>query len=81
MAIYLVQHGKNLSQEADRQKGLSEEGKKEVKDVALAAGRMGVKPSTIKHSGKKRALQTAGIFESFLKPRNGVLEASGLGES
>ena len=79
MAIYLVQHGKNLPKDADTQKGLSKEGKKEVKDVALAARRMGVKLSTIKHSGKKRALQTAEIFESFLKPRNGVLETSGLG--
>jgi phosphohistidine phosphatase len=79
MAIYLVQHGKSLPKEVDTDKGLSEEGKREVEDVASAAGKIGVKPSAIRHSGKKRAMQTADIFEAFLKSRDGIFEASGIG--
>ena len=79
MAIYLVQHGKSLSKEVDPEKGLSEEGRKEVERVASAAKKYGLNVASIKHSGKKRARQTAEIFESFLNPRDGVREVSGLG--
>ena len=79
MAIYLVQHGKNLPKDVDPEKGLSEEGKKEVERVASAAKRYGLNVASIRHSGKKRALETAEIFESLLKPRDGVREVSGLG--
>jgi phosphohistidine phosphatase len=79
MAIYLVQHGKNLPKDVDPEKGLSEEGKKEVERVASAAKRYGLTVASIRHSGKKRALQTAEIFESILKSRDGVREVSGLG--
>ena len=59
MAIYLVQHGKNLPKDVDPEKGLSEEGKKEVERVASAAKRYGLNVASIRHSGKKRALETA----------------------
>jgi phosphohistidine phosphatase len=78
MAIYLVQHGKSLPKDVDPEKGLSEEGKKEVERVASAAKKCGLNVTSIRHSGKKRALQTAEIFESFLKCPDGVREVSGL---
>ena len=79
MAIYLVQHGKSLPKDVDPGKGLSEEGKKEVERVASAAKKYGLNVGAIKHSGKKRALQTAEIFASFLNPPLGVQEITGLG--
>ena len=79
MAIYLVQHGKSLPKDVDPDRGLSDEGKKEVERVASAAEKCGLNVAAIKHSGKKRALQTAEIFASFLKPPHGVQEIAGLG--
>lgn len=79
MAIYLVQHGKNLPKDVDPDKGLSKQGRDEVARVASAAQKCGLVVEVIRHSGKNRALQTAEIFASFLKPRHGVEEISGLG--
>ena len=79
MAIYLVQHGKNLPKDMDPDKGLSEDGKKEVESVAATAKRWGLHVASIRHSGKKRALETAEMFESILGSRDGVQEMGGLG--
>jgi phosphohistidine phosphatase len=78
MALYLVQHGKSLSADIDPEKSLSAEGITEVKRIAEAAGNYGISPSSIEHSGKKRAEQTAQIFASALKPENGVHQREGL---
>ncbi len=78
MAIFLVQHGKALSEEIDPKRGLSEAGKTEVVQIAKVAQNYQVKVSSIIHSGKKRAKQTADIFNEYLKPENGVHEKSGL---
>lgn len=59
MALYLVQHGKSLPGEVDPEKGLSDEGIAEVKRIAKAALAHNVHVSAIRHSGKKRARQTA----------------------
>ena len=79
MAIYLVQHGKNLPEDVDAGKGLSGEGKKEVEQVAATAKSYGLNIAAIRHSGKKRALQTAEMFERILGSRDGVQEMAGLG--
>ena len=79
MAIYLVQHGKSLPEDVDPDKGLSGEGKKEVEHVAAEAKRYGLNMAAIRHSGKKRALQTAEVFQSILGSRGGVQKMSGLG--
>jgi phosphohistidine phosphatase len=78
MALYLVQHGKSLPKEIDPDRGLSEEGISDVKRIAGVAKGYGIKVSCIKHSGKKRAQQTADIFASFLKPDKGIQERNGL---
>ncbi len=72
MSIYLVQHGKSLSKEKDPEKGLSEEGKSEVKRIAAVAKGYNVRISVIEHSGKKRASQTAQIFADYLLPEKGI---------
>jgi phosphohistidine phosphatase len=78
MALYLVQHGKSLSKDIDPEKGLSEEGIAEVRRIAEVAAGYGCRVQRISHSGKKRARQTMAIFESALKPKDGVEEISGI---
>jgi phosphohistidine phosphatase len=78
MALLLVQHGKSLPKDKDPAKGLSEEGILEVEHIAGIAKRYGVNVQRIMHSGKKRALQTAEIFASALKPGGGIQEIEGI---
>jgi phosphohistidine phosphatase len=78
MPIFLVQHGRCLPKEADPEKGLSDEGKREVERIAEVAAHYGVQVDRIVHSGKKRARQTAQRFASALKPRRGSQEMAGL---
>lgn len=78
MAIYLVQHGKSLPKEQDPEQSLSKEGIEEVKRIASVAKGYRVRVAAIKHSGKKRAAQTAGLFASELQPAAEVQEMEGL---
>lgn len=78
MALYLVQHGKSLSREADPEQGLSEEGVLDVERIAGVAQGYGISVTAIRHSGKKRARQTAEIFAAALRPEMGVQEQAGL---
>jgi len=78
MALYLVQHGKSLSKGIDPERGLSEEGRAETKRIAAVAQGYRVNVKVIKHSGKKRARETADIFDAALKAESGVQEMAGL---
>ncbi len=79
MPIYLVQHGKSLPKDLDPEKGLSQEGRAETEKMAELAKEYGLAVSAIKHSGKKRARQTAEIFAEALEPEDGTGELDGLG--
>ena len=74
MALYIVQHGKNLTKDLDPEKGLSPQGIADVEKIARVAQTYGVKVERIQHSGLKRARQTADILATFLKPVNGLQE-------
>ena len=78
MALFLVQHGKSLPKDVDPDQGLSEEGITEAERIAEVAKDYRVNVSQIRHSGKKRARQTAEIFASALNPPRGVQESGGL---
>ena len=78
MALYLVQHGLSLPKDKDPKKGLSQEGISETRRIADVAKGYAIPVSTITHSGKTRARQTAEIFEAALKPSGGIHERSGL---
>ncbi len=78
MALYLVQHGKCLSKAEDPERGLSEIGLSEVASVASLARAGGVIVSGIRHSGKKRAGQTADIFAANLLSKGEACNMSGL---
>ncbi len=78
MAIYLVQHGKNLPKDQDPEQPLSEPGTEAVKDIAERAKQAGVRVDKIEHSPKLRAKQTAEIFGKALEPKQGIQERSGI---
>lgn len=78
MALYLVQHGKSLSKEVDPEQGLSDQGTGDTQRIAEVARGYGVQVSLIRHSGKKRARQTAEIYAGSLSPLRGVQESNGL---
>ena len=78
MALYLVQHGRSLPKDIDPDQGLSEKGIAETERIAGVAKGYGGPVSVIRHSGKKRARQTAEIFASALQPAGGVQETAGL---
>lgn len=78
MDIYLVQHGEAVPESVDPARPLSARGRDDVARVARAVGRMGLPVSVIYHSGKPRALQTAGILADAIHPTGGVIETGGL---
>ena len=78
MRLLLVQHGLSLPKEVDPERGLSPEGIEVVERMAEVAKDHGVQVSSIKHSGKKRALQTADIFGRALSPAGGIQKISGI---
>lgn len=78
MALYLVQHGKSLPKDQDPDQPLSPEGRETVKNVAKTAKEHELVVTSIKHSGKTRARQTAEIFADHLSPAEGVQQIDGI---
>jgi phosphohistidine phosphatase len=76
--LYLVRHGEAKSKAEDPQRSLTERGRDEVQRVAAFAARAGLKVSQIRHSGKRRAEETASILAEHLSPAKGVLAVPGL---
>jgi len=70
MAIFLVQHGISLTKNQDPEKGLSEKGRFDTLKIAEVAKSYKIPVSKIVHSGKKRAAQTAVIFNETLEIKN-----------
>ncbi len=66
MRLYLVQHGEAKTEAEDPERSLTKRGEEETRSVSDAAKRLGIRPSRIYHSGKKRAEQTAGIIGGAL---------------
>ncbi|MBC2717893.1 MAG: phosphohistidine phosphatase SixA [Desulfobacteraceae bacterium] len=78
MAIYLVQHGISVSKEIDPDPGLSEEGRNNVQRIAEVAKSYQIRPAQIKHSGKKRARETAEIFKRTLNVKKNLTRIKGI---
>jgi phosphohistidine phosphatase len=78
MEIYLVQHGEARSEAEDPERSLTEHGAEVVGKMATWASHLGIQPDQIRHSGKRRAEQTAEILAERLSPPQGVTATSGL---
>ena len=78
MALYLVQHGKSFSKDQDPEQGLTETGIDEVKLIAQVAKGYQVPVSTIFHSEKKRAAQTAELFSAALQSDTNIQQIPGI---
>lgn len=79
MKVYLVQHGEARSKEEDPERHLTDKGIKDAEEVAgLVRERYAISVEKIIHSGKTRAIETAGIFAKYINPVSGVLEEKGL---
>lgn len=78
MRLYLVRHADPKSEEEDPERSLSELGRKQAEGIARFASSSGVRVNQIRHSGKKRAEQTAEIIGEYLAPAEGVVVTSGI---
>ena len=76
--LYLVRHGHAVSDAVDPERPLSERGREMVARVAKWAAGQGLQVERIRHSGKRRAEETAGIFALHLKPAGGSRATPGL---
>ena len=66
MKLYLVQHGHAVAKDVDPERPLSEQGRIDVSHVAAFLSLSGVRVSSVCHSGKKRAEQTAKLFAASM---------------
>ena len=78
MRVYLVQHGKARSAEEDPNRGLSDEGRSEVKEIADFLAELRITVSLIEHSGKGRAEETAHILANSIRCTAGPTHTTGL---
>ncbi len=78
MLIFLVQHGEAKWEAEDPERPLTEKGNAEVQRMGVWAARVGVSPAQIRHSGKRRAEETAAILAEHLAPSKGAVAVSGL---
>jgi len=78
MKVLLVQHGKAKSKAEDPQRSLNEEGFRDTEKTAAWIGKHSFTVAEIRHSGKKRAEETAMIFANHLSPEHGVVAVTGL---
>lgn len=66
MNLFLVQHGQAKSKDEDPERPLNDAGEKASEIVARWLTASAIKVDEIRHSGKKRAEQTARIFAAHL---------------
>ena len=78
MELFLVQHGEAKAEAEDPQRPLTTSGAQTVNTVAAWAARVGVSVDEIRHSGKRRAEETATIFATHLRVARGPVAVQGL---
>jgi len=64
--VVIMRHGHALSAGEDPERGLSEEGRLESREVAGRLAAAGVRVDQVLHSGKKRARETAEILSEAI---------------
>jgi len=78
MELILVQHGESKSEAEDPERSLTEQGAEAVRRMAAWAEQVGLKVGQIRHSGKRRAEQTAQLLAERLQPPKRAIDLSGL---
>ena len=78
MDLFLVQHGEAKSEAEDPERSLTDRGAEAVRRMAAWAAQVGMKVDQIRHSGKRRAEQTAALLAEQLSPVNGTIAVAGL---
>lgn len=68
MKLYLMRHGEALSLQIDPERGLTDNGKLKIKQVATHLQKSNVSFEQVFHSKKKRARETAEIMLDTLSP-------------
>jgi phosphohistidine phosphatase len=79
MNLYLVQHGEAKSKAEDPARPLADRGAEVVRRMAEWSATRQLAVDQIRHSGKRRAEETAELFAQRLKPAGGVVAVSGMG--
>jgi phosphohistidine phosphatase len=81
MRVYLVRHGKaskDSTMPSDAERPLTARGRSDVEAMAKLVASSGTQVHQIRHSGLRRAQQTAEIFGQQLNPPGGVVAVKGL---
>lgn len=78
MELYLVQHGEATSEAENPERPLAQQGRHNVTRVGATAARLGLRPGEIRHSGKRRAAETAEILADALGLRSHLVAGSGM---
>jgi phosphohistidine phosphatase len=78
MNLYLVRHGEAMEKEQDPARPLTAQGRRDVESVAGLVKRAGIEVYQIRHSGKRRAEETAEILGRALEPEGGMVAVQGL---
>lgn len=79
MKLYLVQHAEAKDESVDPERSITPRGREDTLAVSKTLGRFGLEVDQIRHSGKTRAAQTAGILAQEITSGGKIQEAGGLG--
>ncbi len=78
MKLYLVQHAKAASKEADPARGLTEEGRREVQKFFAFVKPLNICIDYLWDSGKKRSVQTAELLAEVVEIKDAHTTREGL---
>ena len=78
MNLYILQHGDAVPKDLDPERPLSEQGRRDIRILAMHMNNMGVQLETVFHSGKLRARQSAELIAEILSPGLEPVQAEGL---
>jgi phosphohistidine phosphatase len=67
MKLYLVQHAKAAPKEIDPERGLTDQGRQELQNVAAFVRPLNLSVDYLWHSGKRRAAQTAELLAGVIR--------------
>lgn len=78
MYLYILQHGDAVAKNVDPERPLSEQGRRDIRILAMHMKNMDVHLGRIFHSGKLRAEQSAGLVAEALSAEIEPVQADGL---